>query len=367
MKKTEWFSTYFSLKKQCLSLLFLVLFQYVNANMASPYRDGTRGASAISSRDVHVLSEKIHIKIDTNFNEAYYTITYTIKSDIFGAQIPLLFVAKDYQRDFKVYYDDKPIVVSNYNGDFSNFSDAIDTKKDRVTVKVAWDKKGTQNEHINDLKYFKTDIHKGIHKVTVTYVAKNWEYLGPWVTEKTFRYSLVPAKYWKSFGTLEITIAQQGKETYSVNFDDALFQNQTKTWKFDSLPSDYLSIKLKPKISIFAKFLLFLNPFFLSLIPTLAMSFCHYRRTRSYRRKNVSKRFSIVVILGSIIIPFLGFWIYIGAFYLTDYALGIYASRRHGYFFLAVIFYPVVLLFYWILFWLMDKTHKKNLILKKTQ
>ncbi len=350
-----------------MTFLFLLLAQFLNANMSSPYRVGTKGAFAVCSRNINILSEKIHIKIDNNFNEAYYTIEYNIKSDYYGEQVPLLFVAIDYLKDFKVFYDDKPVEVLNYIENLGDFPDTIKTDGNQSIVKVAWDKQGEENVYLKDLKFFKTDIQKGTHHIKVTYKAICWEYLGHWIVEKTFRYSLLPARYWKSFGTFELTIEQEGNEKYKINFDDTVIEEQIKTWKFNKIPSDYLKIELIPTISVFARVLLFLKPFFISLIPTLLLVIFHYRLTFVYRQKNLSKRFSIVVIIGSIIVPFLGFLAFMSAYDLIDYALGIYASRNHAYIFLVIIFYPIVLLFYWILFWLIDKNFKKKILLKNTK
>ncbi|MDY3317675.1 hypothetical protein PG630_10180 [Riemerella anatipestifer] len=349
---------------RCIFLLLsLFVVQLVNAKI-SPYRDGTRSASAISSKNIAVLSEKIHIKIDSSFNEAYFVIEYVIKSEVSGKQIPMLFVAEDFSRDFKVWYDDKQVEVLNYEGSFSNFPYVKQTKDSNVAIKVAWDKDGAYDEYISNLKYFETNIVKGIHRIRVTYFASSWEYCGGWISEKTFRYSLVSAKYWKSFRNFELIIEKQGNEKYTVNIDNEIIQDKMKTWKFDKLPADYLKIELKPSISLFSNILFFFNPFLLSLISVSILVFFHYKMVKNYRRKNISKRFSIVVILGSIIVPFVGFLLYIGAFNLIDFSLEIYACKKRDYILLAILFYPEIFLFYWILFWFIDKEYKRKLILR---
>ena len=79
--------------------------------MASPFIEGTKAASAISSRHVDILHESIFIQIDENFHTAKYKVEYTIKSDVVGKQIPLLFCAVDYKDDFCVWLDDRPVKV----------------------------------------------------------------------------------------------------------------------------------------------------------------------------------------------------------------------------------------------------------------
>jgi hypothetical protein len=65
--------------------------------MASPIVEGSKNASAFSSKDVTILHENIMVHISQDFKTAKYTIEYTIKSDVVGGQIPLLFLAKEYK------------------------------------------------------------------------------------------------------------------------------------------------------------------------------------------------------------------------------------------------------------------------------
>lgn len=91
-----------------ISLMLLFICNSAKANMASPFIEGTKAASAISSRHVDILHESIFIQIDENFHTAKYKVEYTIKSDVVGKQIPLLFCAVDYKDDFCVWLDDRP-------------------------------------------------------------------------------------------------------------------------------------------------------------------------------------------------------------------------------------------------------------------
>lgn len=72
--------------------MLLFICNSAKANMASPFIEGTKAASAISSRHVDILHESIFIQIDENFHTAKYKVEYMIKSDVVGKQIPLLFV-----------------------------------------------------------------------------------------------------------------------------------------------------------------------------------------------------------------------------------------------------------------------------------
>jgi hypothetical protein len=98
-----------------------------------------------------------------------------------------------------------PEKYSNFiNSPFARFNGI----KDEVTI--YWDKNDAFIYKAHDLKYFDTDISKGVHKVSVEYVDNVWSDNSDWIKKYSFRYSLTPAKFWKSFGNLNITVEQDG-------------------------------------------------------------------------------------------------------------------------------------------------------------
>jgi len=190
--------------------------------MSSPIQEGTLSSSAFSSKDINILSEKINIKIDKQFKTVKFIIEYTIQSDIIGRQIPLLFYAQDYKDSFFVWVDNQRVAIQNipykythfHNSPFSGFSgvkhgNVNNNESDEVSIH--WNKNSSYVYKINDLKYFETDILKGTHKVRVEYTANVWTDISGWIKKYSFRYSLTPAKFWKSFGTLTINIQQEGE------------------------------------------------------------------------------------------------------------------------------------------------------------
>ena len=51
-------------------IFFLILFrQTARANMSSPIMEGTLTSSAISSKDINILSERIYIKINPSYKQ----------------------------------------------------------------------------------------------------------------------------------------------------------------------------------------------------------------------------------------------------------------------------------------------------------
>jgi len=99
------------------------------------------------------------------------------------------------------------------------------------------------------------------------------------------------------------------------------------------LPDEYFEISYKPVPNYFAKILIAISPAGLWAIATILLILVHLRFTLRYRRKNIAKRFSIAVIFGSIIIPFLSLLSFMLSFDLIDAVIGKYATGRHGYVF----------------------------------
>ena len=89
--------------------IFFFVCNFCLANMASPVYPGSYPMSVVSSKDMDILNEDIHIRIDKYFKRAFYQVEYTVQSDQEGFQIPLLFYAKDYFGKFKVWVDGKEV------------------------------------------------------------------------------------------------------------------------------------------------------------------------------------------------------------------------------------------------------------------
>lgn len=357
--------------KTGLTFLFLILGQLALANMASPIRRGTMTSSAISSKDINIVSEKVFVKVDPGFKTAKFTVEYNIQSDISGMQIPLLFVARDFRDSFSVWIDDKEVRLQNVpvnhyeDSPFNGFANSLERDNYEDEITIYWESKSGNVYKLSDLKYFEADIEKGAHVVRVEYTANAWTNSSGWVKKYSFRYSLTPAKFWKSFGNLEIAVVQDGQighvET-NLGLPDEKEIKSTNTWTFNKLPDEYFEISYTPEISGYARALIDIEPFGFAVITLVFLSIIHLFLTLAYRRKNINRKYSIVVILGSVLIPFLSMLSFVFSFDLIDNAIGENAGRHHGYATLSIIFYPVILAVYWFLFWLADKLYKKKLI-----
>jgi hypothetical protein len=353
-------------------MCFLLLFgEVAKANMSSPIMEGTLTSSAISSKDIQILSERIFIKIDPNFSTAKFIVEYTIQSDLSGKQIPLLFYARDFKDSFFVWLDNKRINIQNipdkhYEGSpFSGFEKSLEKDNDEDEIIIYWQKGSGSVYKLSDLKYFEADIEKGVHQVRVEYTANVWTDLSGWVKSFSFRYSLTPAKYWKSFGSLEVIVEQEGQVrpvSTNLGLPNEKQIREKNSWTFNKLPGEYVEISYTPKTSRFANALMTIEPVGMAVIAMVVMAILHCMLTLFYRKRNIQKRYSLPVIMGSILVPFLTWLVYMYSFDIIDDAIGEDASRFHGYVFLSIIFYPVILIVYGLLFWLIDRQYKRKLL-----
>lgn len=361
-----------------ISILIILLFagQCCKANMSSPVWEGTLTSSAFTSKDINILSETIQIKIDRDYKTAKFIVEYIIQSDVNGKQIPLLFYAQDYKDSFFVWVNNQRVAIQNIsekyshfdNSPFSGFSnlkgdDNRENEKDEV--RIYWNKNVGFVYRLNDLKYFETDIPKGVHKVRVEYTSTVWTDISGWIKEYSFRYSLTPAKFWKSFGILSVSVEQEGTvREISANIGEPTekIDNGKRSWTFTKLPEEYLKFSYTPEPSTLVKALINIQPFGLSVIAGIILFTLHLFFVYRYRRQFVNKKYSYVVILGSLVVPFLILLSYMNAFDLIDNLIGKEAGRHHGYVFLVIIFYPLILPIYWAIVWLLDRRQKKMMV-----
>lgn len=337
--------------------------------MAPPVEEGTWLANPFISQYVDIVQEKILIVPDDRFETAQFIIEYHINANKAGKQIPLLFYASEFKEGFKIWMDGKEIELSQIpetyqkleGTPFNDFGYFFETPN-----QVLIDDSPSTGFYVSldDLKFFETDLSAGNHLIRVEYIADKWVDKSDWIKEYSFRYALSPAKYWKSFGDLEITLD-------ASNFDKTLITNlgapetdslhSTYVWSFSSLPTEVLQITYKPDINSTAKTLLAISPTGLALLFALVLVALHALSILQYRKANPDKRFSWVVIVGSIFVPFAALSGYVYAFDIIDAAIGNEASKYHGYTFLRIIFYPILMPAYWVIMWLFDKILAKKI------
>jgi hypothetical protein len=342
-------------------ILLFVLYFFVNgtkANMASPFQEGTKVGSPFGSSAISITKEQIFIKIDSSFNSAKFIVTYYINTAFDGTQIPLLFVALDYEKDFKVWVDDRLVIVQNLpenyirqNPIFNNFKNIYsEQEKDSDRIKIYWDKDEYDDYLFKDLKYFETSLNKGIHKIRVEYTANAWRDKSGYSIKKSFRYSLTPAKYWKDFGSLEVEVEQaDADKIYEINFESKPTSqtSKNKIWSFTKLPAEFIKIQYQKPVPAAPAYLINTDPFYLMIIFGLLIFTLNGWLVYRFRKNHKQKGVNHFVWVGAIIASFLILVSYSFFYFFIDYLIGPEASGHGGYSILILIFYPVLLLFYW--------------------
>lgn len=362
--------------KQFLFIVLFVTAQFCYGNMASPVRKGTSSSAAFSSNNIDILKEQLNISINPDFTTAFFDITYTIFNETDGKQVPLLFHAVNYKEDFKVWVDDQEVsilqVPKDYRhsaGDaFEPFANSFSQSGDLTYVLIYWEEGVGSTYYLSDLKYFETNLSRGEHKIRVTYTASPWENRDYWVKEYSFRYSLSPAKHWKSFGTLEVNVNTAGFNrpvTTNLGEPQKGTPGSVLSWTFQKIPANYLQINYVPEVSNTAKSLIKIGPDGLTIIFGLLLAAIHLFLIAFHKRRYLKKKYSWVLIAGSIIIPFIILLFNISSYNIIDRAIGEHAGRYHGYTFLVLIFYPVFMPVYWLVMWLLSKLFPKKAIQEK--
>lgn len=345
------------------------------ANMASPVREGSLISSAFSSSDVDINKEKLTVNISKDFKSADYIAEYFINAATDGMQIPLLFHAAGLKGDFRIFVDNREVkildvpeeIVYSADSSFDKFSqsfsqDSLYKNEKRVTVK--WNEKTERNYRLSELKYFKIDLSKGSHTIRAEYNANVWTDRSDWVKEYSFHYSLSPAKYWKSFGSLEVVVNSEDKNkliTTNLGEPSEGKSNSSAKWNFNSIPDDVFIITYNPEISQVAKFFIYITPFEMSAAFFLILMIIHIVLIKIFRYKRPSSKFSLTVFTGSIIIPLFVLLFYVFSYGITDSIIGQEASGYHGYTFLVLIFYPVFFVIYFLISLFADRLFKRKI------
>lgn len=356
-------------KKFTLFFVGLISASICLANMASPLQSGTRSGSAFGSSAISISKENILIRIDSGFNTAKFTVTYYINTSIAGNQIPLLFVALDYNKEFKVWIDDSLVSLKNLpenyinqNPLFYNFKNSLTPSDENSNVvKIYWDAEEYDNYLYTDLKYFEADLSKGSHKVKVEYIANAWRDKSDYTIKKSFRYALSPVKFWKDFGGLEVTVANENENTnYKINFENTTQASGNKVWSFTKLPADFIHISYKKELPKSAKILLKIDPFYLMIMFGVLLFGVNMWLVFRFRKNHPKNKANPYVWLGSVLGCFLILASYSFFYFFIDYLIGPEASGHHGYSIFMLLFYPILILFYWGALFFLDKYLKRK-------
>lgn len=351
----------------------------LHANMAAPFVEGTLSASPFVSQFVDITQENIHIEIGKDFKQATYSIKYHINANRSGTQIPLLFFASDYQKDFEVFIDEEAIdlldVPDNFNRlegrPISDFEYLFETDyKGSTTDRISLMTSATSGYSLalTDLKYFEVDLPEGNHAISVRYIASAWTDLSGYINTYSFRYVLSPAAYWKSFGILNITIdasSFDGELTTNIGNSSHGGLSEAESWRFDSIPVESLMITYVPQISTLARTLIWLSPAGIVLIILLFIGLINASFIIAHRKKNPDEKSNELVTFSSLLSPFIILFLIASANDWIWKAIGEHASYYGGYgtLFGVVIFVPTLSIIYIGTIRAIDKYYKNKFML----
>ncbi|MCC6412321.1 MAG: hypothetical protein IT270_11720 [Saprospiraceae bacterium] len=355
------------MKTFLLFVFSLCLFAFTaRANMASPINEGTLGASPFISTHVEILKENIRIVPDARFETARFYVEYHLNARQSGKQIPLLFYAPEYKDGFTVVLDGKPVNLQNVSdvypnletSQLSDFRKLFEMPQGNDMLYLAESPSTGFSFEVTELKFFEIDLPEGEHTVHIEYTANAWVDRGGWVKEYSFRYALSPAKYWKSFGALTVSFEiPPAPVAVTSNLGAPLPGNlaSTITWEFDSLPVDVMIFEYKPEISSLAKAMIAISPEYMAVLLFVLITTLHVWMVYRFRKRQNDRRFSWVVLVGSLLVPFFTLIFYMYTYDLIDAAIGSSAGRRHGYTFLVFGLYPFITPVYWLAMWWFDR------------
>lgn len=343
--------------RYAIIILFLFLLPLsIFANMANPVITGSKQSEAYSSNDIDIIDEQLRVKI-LDVSKALFDITYTVESSQDGYQIPLVFDMMNDTDSFYVWVNG----VKTETKITSDYLDQTDLHIWKDSLRNNFD--ATRNYDITEFRYFEVDLPKGVNTIRVQYIAKATIDKWGWVNKYIFEYNLEPAKQWRSFKNLNVSIdATAVPHKYEVIFGDTAIVDSVKSWQFSSLPNSGITITYEPEISDTAQFLISLDPFGIMCIASLLMIVIHLYFIIRYRKYHPQKKFSIVVFLPVLFMPFIAGLIYMWAHGLIYDVIGEYATRRGSYSFLIIPFlYIFIMPIYLLGVWITDMLLKKKL------
>lgn len=320
------------------------------ANMASPVLWGSNNVAPVTSRNIDITKELLVITPAKDFEKATFSIDYFIHTDTTGLQVPLLFVAAGYRDSMTITIDGIPVQSQNLmvahkldqgklNLSFHDFDNQFDTIGGRQNIKITWNNGSARYYDVAELQYFEANITKGPHTIHVDYNAQIEINRSGWIRSYKCNYFLSPAKHWKTFGGLDVMIDKR-------NFTKPLNTNLGKPaehtgavtkWHFNSIPADVLEISYTPTVTGFAALLISISPLGLATIAGIMLLATHILLMVKYRQKK--SIYKLVYYTGMFSVPLFIFICYGYSFDLIDAVIGSDASRYHGYYFLAFIFY----------------------------
>lgn len=328
-----------------LSALILLFCSYLtlSANMSSPYIRRCNPSIDLQSSEIHIESENLAITLMDSAKYALYKVEYQVLNPTTKSELLLVFDCATNYSEFQVWLDGTACQLIQLD--------------DNTGVSFANDSSYDQGQ----LAAFKLNLNKGKHTIEVSYKGYPEIFLGSLLMRYTFRYNLAPARSWKSFEHLNLSIdatAFAGKDvTVDIGNKTYPLGGIVQSWQFNSIPQDYIEIKFNPPSNIPFT----IDPSWFFWLPLLVGAFFNIRWIKRWRLNHPNKKLSNPAMIGALVVPAIVIVCYRYSFPLIDLLIGHYASGHHGYLFFIFLGYPFLAIFYFFVAWLIDFNYKMKL------
>ncbi len=352
-----------TLRSTVMVLLLTVLAApTLRANMQQPWIDGTSYSEMFIAEYADILHEDLHVEIEPGFEYAVFRVRYEVECREDGRHIPFAFLAMNAENHWDDTFDDGFTV--ELDGRLLSTNDQPDSTEQALReafgaqVDSIYSKSATSLEiwqflrpEYRDLKFFSAGLNKGKHVIEVRYRAAAHIDISEYVREYRFHYALGPARYWKSFGTLNLMIDGGGEAAaFSSNLPDSMFKREGEVLRaqFDGIPLDVIELQFTPEVSGFTSFVISLSPFGTALIFVSPFFLLHlYLIYRNFRLAEGHWKYFLVLISGCLVVPILFLLFLLLSDELTDFLIGAHAGGLHGTIYSVIFLSPFVFLIYW--------------------
>ncbi|WPL49083.1 hypothetical protein [Sphingobacterium bambusae] len=347
--------------RQCRLLAILLFFVpfYLHANMAQPYFEGSHNAALYGHKNCSVLREVIDIDVRKDSLEDHlytvFKVHYHLQSNN-EVDLPLLFLALSWSDTHVIKVNGKtishlPLTTANVQefpfitkGRMENkeqFYQAAYSKNESITVKL------------KDLLYFKAPLHKGTNDIYIEYRADFGFQTYGFLKNYRLKYSLYPSKFWQSFGPIAVNLHLNGlAEITQSNLGKAKIENDVVKWQLSSFDNN-LDITINHRTNLLGKALLLIQPIGMATLAFIGLSIAHAMLFKRFKRTR-----NWIFWLGIFVLPALFYTIFLFSYDVIDHVLGY--SSRHGYVFLSVVTYPLLVIVYGLLFAIWKRKHRNN-------
>lgn len=280
--------------KTLLSLILLTICSIsLWANVAAPSQGGQTLTEPSGIKNIDIVKEDLNIDFTQLADESLpwnarivnVEAIYEINNPADIAKLELVFVILSDAKNFQFFLDDKEIASEIIdNKEFANRKEW--KKPDKTPFENRELMYNPYNGNLKSAK-FTLNLPKGKHFLKAKYKAEPTVYKDLGIMKGwQFAYSLAPARDWKSFGGLNLTI--KIPENWKFYSNLKLEQNgATLIGNFKEIPADFLAVTTQAPIPDIYKtwtditFFTFL--FFLIVFPILLVIFAAWK---AYKWKN---------------------------------------------------------------------------------